>query len=55
MALSAICCGVTGRYCDMLGVWMDPVTAQLMMTFSDRFIETSRIVRRLVYRDHPAG
>jgi hypothetical protein len=26
----------------MLGVWMDPVIAQLMMTFSDLFIQTSR-------------
>jgi hypothetical protein len=32
----------------MLGVWMDPVTAQLMMTLSDRFIETSRAGYRRV-------
>jgi hypothetical protein len=28
----AICSGVIGRWSDMLGVWMAPVTAQLMMT-----------------------
>jgi hypothetical protein len=32
----------------MLGVWMDPVIAQLMMTFSDRLIETSWARDRLV-------
>jgi hypothetical protein len=28
----AISAGVTGRCGDMLGVWIDPVTAQVMMT-----------------------
>src|SRR5512134_3631525 len=28
----AISSGVTGRYGDMLGVWIEPVTAQVMMT-----------------------
>ena len=32
MAASAISSGVTGRCGDMLGVWMAPVTAQVMMT-----------------------
>jgi hypothetical protein len=32
----------------MLGVWMDPVTAQLMMTFSDRLMGTSLARSRLV-------
>ncbi len=31
-AESAICCGVTGRYGDIDGVWMAPVMAQVMMT-----------------------
>ena len=33
IAASAISFGVTGRCGDMLGVWMAPVTAQVMMTF----------------------
>src|ERR1700730_14041888 len=32
MESAAICAGVIGRYGDMVGVWMDPVTAQVMMT-----------------------
>ena len=32
MAASAICSGVTGKYGDIDGVWIAPVTAQLMMT-----------------------
>ena len=35
MAASAISSGVTGRCGDMLGVWMAPVTAQVMMTLFD--------------------
>jgi hypothetical protein len=31
IASSAICCGVTGRYGDIEGVWIAPVTAQVMM------------------------
>src|SRR3954464_2329894 len=34
MLLRAICSGVIGRCSDMLGVWIAPVTAQLMMTFA---------------------
>src|SRR3990172_9043873 len=30
---SAISVGVIGRWGDMVGVWIDPVTAQVMMTF----------------------
>jgi hypothetical protein len=33
MAASAISSGVIGRYGDMVGVWIAPVTAQVMMTF----------------------
>ena len=33
MASSAICCGVMGRCGDMVGVWIPPVTAQVMITF----------------------
>ena len=32
IALSAISFGVIGRYSDIVGVWMAPVTAQVMMT-----------------------
>jgi hypothetical protein len=32
IAALAISAGVTGRCGDMLGVWIDPVTAQVMMT-----------------------
>ena len=32
MAASAISCGVTGRCGDIEGVWIEPVTAQVMMT-----------------------
>src|SRR5712672_1570588 len=35
IACSAIWSGVTGRASDMVGVWIAPVTAQLMMTLSD--------------------
>jgi hypothetical protein len=33
IAASAISSGVTGRCCDMDGVWIEPVTAQVTMTF----------------------
>src|SRR5262245_7562998 len=33
IAASAISCAVIGRCGDMVGVWIDPVTAQVMMTF----------------------
>ena len=33
IAAPAICSAVTGRWCDMDGVWIEPVTAQVMMTF----------------------
>src|SRR4029078_4116652 len=32
VAWSAICCAVTGRCGDIDGVWIEPVTAQVMMT-----------------------
>jgi hypothetical protein len=32
MASAAICAGVIGRCGDMLGTWIDPVMAQLMIT-----------------------
>src|SRR5213596_2403812 len=32
IAAAAISSGVTGRYGDMLGVWIEPVTAHVMMT-----------------------
>ena len=35
IACSAIWSGVTGRASDIVGVWMAPVTAQVMMTLSD--------------------
>ena len=35
IAASAISSGVTGRYGDIEGVWIEPVTAQVMMTLRD--------------------
>src|SRR4051812_21408314 len=32
---SAICFGVIGRYGVIVGVWIEPVTAQVIMTFLD--------------------
>ncbi len=32
IASAAISSGVSGRYSDIVGVWMEPVTAQVMMT-----------------------
>jgi len=34
MAASAISSGVIGRCGDMVGVWMEPVTAQVTITLS---------------------
>ncbi len=42
MDCSAICCGVIGRYSLMDGVWMAPVTAQVMMTGMARSPQGSR-------------
>jgi len=33
-ASSMICCGVSGRYGDILGVWMPPVMAAVMMVLA---------------------
>src|SRR5277367_5714769 len=44
-AASAISCGVTGSACDIEGVWIAPVTAQVMMTL--RAIVFSFLVRVL--------
>ncbi len=32
IASPAICAGVIGKCADMLGTWIDPVMAQLMIT-----------------------
>jgi hypothetical protein len=32
MACCAMSFGVSGKYCDIVGVWIAPVTAQVMMT-----------------------
>ena len=37
--LWAICSGVIGSASDMLGVWMAPVMAQLMMTLLDTLLD----------------
>ncbi len=42
MLLCAICSGVIGRCSDMLGVWIAPVTAQLMMTLAMSFLPVRR-------------
>jgi hypothetical protein len=39
MASCAICSGVIGKYGDMLGVWIEPVTAQVIITFFDFIME----------------
>src|SRR6201996_2870882 len=46
IAASAICAGVIGRWGDMVGVWIAPVTAHVMMTLlvvamAERFLEVS--------------
>src|SRR4051812_10597186 len=48
IAASAISSGVIGRYGDMLGVWIDPVTAQVMMTLPC----AAAIVAALPQRNH---
>ena len=40
IAASAISSGVTGRCGDMEGVWIAPVTAQVMMTLRDMAIRS---------------
>src|SRR5712671_7091869 len=52
-AASAISCGVTGSAFDIDGVWIAPVTAQVMMTlramlFLSRWISGLVFLRRLV-------
>jgi len=42
---SAISAGAIGRYSLMLGVWMAPVTAQLMMILAKAFLLVFRRVR----------
>jgi hypothetical protein len=47
MACSAIWSGVIGRASDMVGVWIAPVTAQVMMTLSDfAAMGVSRSIRK---------
>src|SRR5579862_25013 len=46
IAASAISLAVIGRYGDIVGVWIDPVTAQVIMTFSD--IAISSVLVHLV-------
>ncbi len=46
MALSAISCAVIGRCSDMVGVWIEPVMAQVMMTFFDFAMEGSFVAVR---------
>jgi hypothetical protein len=43
MAGSAISCAVIGRWGDIDGVWIDPVTAQVMMTL--RALATGHLPR----------
>src|SRR6267142_6814265 len=44
-AASAISCGVTGRAFDIEGVWIAPVTAQVMMTLRLMFLPSWLQVR----------
>jgi hypothetical protein len=43
IAASAISFAVTGRYGDMLGVWIAPVTAQVMITLFVVISKPSRL------------
>ena len=46
MAASAISCAVIGRCGDMDGVWIEPVTAQVMMTFFDfAMVRSSQLLK----------
>src|SRR6185436_7385171 len=45
MAASAISAGVIGRWGDMVGVWIAPVTAQVMMT-----LPCAALMKRLSYQ-----
>src|SRR5215470_11820343 len=61
IAASAISCGVIGRCGDIEGVWIEPVTAQLMMTLLDVAIVNSSwehfqvVCRRRVSGFAPSG
>ena len=46
IACSAIWSAVTGRYGDIDGVWIDPVGAQVMMTFAARSISPISLLLR---------
>src|ERR1700686_3283774 len=45
IAASAISCAVIGMCGDMVGVWIDPVTAHVMMTLLLLAIDVSSLVR----------
>src|SRR5215467_6179571 len=61
IAASAISCGVIGRCGDIVGVWIEPVTAQVMMTLLDVAIVDSSwehfqvVCRRRVSGFAPSG
>src|ERR1700694_3708364 len=54
---AAICAGVIGKYGDIDGVWMAPVTAQVMMTLSARFISLHLrcVILRIYLRFFPSN
>jgi hypothetical protein len=47
IAASAISSGVTGRWGDMDGVWIEPVTAQVMMTLRGLAMAVPRFLARI--------
>src|SRR5882757_1534036 len=51
---SAISAAVTGRWGDIDGVWIDPVTAQEMMTLRDTIFPFRRLHSGLVQAGAPA-
>ena len=62
-AFSPISSGVTGRCGDMLGVWIEPVTAQVMMTLREpmlrvlsgaRFLNAVAVMPRIQSCEHGA-
>src|SRR6202011_5864565 len=49
MAWVAISSGVTGKASDMVGVWIEPVIAQVMITLLDFCAMGSRFLLRVIF------
>jgi hypothetical protein len=55
IAASAICSGVIGRCGDMVGVWIAPVIAQVMMTLLFFAMSCRSLGHSLLWGRHPKG